>query len=646
MDLFRRTLPPSVLRPNVTVVNGNWDDWWQEITSDVHGASPAKLFRTQPHLYTVVTFLARNVAQLGLHSFERVGETDRRRDRTSASALALASVDGTMTTYDLIFALVGDLMLYDRAYWFVGESDSPSGYMIRRLPPTWVTPGKSSAFEVHSWIVSDGQGGTIKVPAEQILAFTGYSPTDPLRGSSAVDALRDTLREQVEAAMYRQQTWKRGGRASAVLQRPKDAPQWSDNARERFRDDWYAKYTGRGPLAGGTPILEDGMTLNRIDFSAADQQFVEAAKLSLVTVAAAFHVNPTMIGQNDGANYSNVREFRKMLYGDTLGPILAQIEARINTFLLPMLGVDPATHYVEFNIAEKLQGSFEEQSAAMMSATGAPWMLRSEARARMNLPAIDGADSLVVPLNVLVGGQASVVDSGSQNLVPKAVGALTSPVVPHVKAAASASHIEKNTQVLRDFFERQGRSVLSRLGAGAEDWWDEDRWNGELAGVIIALYTLISSTAGRAALDSLGVDPDVYDEPRTLAFLAEAARVSAEEMNSTTRTEVEAADDPAGVFERASTQRAAIAAVTIATFAASFGTVEAARQQSGQARKRWITTSRNPRDSHASLSGEVRDLDEPFSNGLMWPGAFGPADEVAGCMCDVEVFIPEAEEGR
>ena len=84
-------------------------------------------------------------------------------------------------------------------------------------------------------------------------------------------------------------------------------------------------------------------------------------------------------------------------------------------FLLPMLGMDPATFYVEFNIAEKLQGSFEEQASAMQTATGGPWMTRSEARARMNLPHIEEADGLVVPLNVLVGGQASPTDSGSQN---------------------------------------------------------------------------------------------------------------------------------------------------------------------------------------------------------------------------------------
>ena len=46
---------------------------------------------------------------------------------------------------------------------------------------------------------------------------------------------------------------------------------------------------------------------------------------------------------------------------DGLGPLLAEIEARLNTFLLPMLGMDSATQYVKFNI-EKLQGSFEEQA--------------------------------------------------------------------------------------------------------------------------------------------------------------------------------------------------------------------------------------------------------------------------------------------
>lgn len=445
-----------VFSPKVEYIGGN-----EEIAEYYNGTdlvehkSAASLWRSQPHLRTVVSFLARNCAQLGLHTFERVGESDRRRDRTSPIAQALAYPDGVMTSFDLIYSLVGDLSLYDRAYWYVGPSTStPSGVMIRRLPPTWVTVVAADVFTPAAYKVSINGTDTATIPAANVLDFTGYSPTNSSKGSPTVESLRDTLREQVEAAKYRGQVWKRGGRVSSVLQRPAGA-QWSDAAREQFREDWYAKYTGNGSKAGGTPILEDGMTLQRIDFNAQEQQFVEAAKLSLVTVASAYHVNPTMIGQNDGANYSNVREFRKMLYGDTLGPLLAQIESRINTFLLPMLGMDTSRFYVEFNIAEKLQGNFEEQAKALQTATGAPYMLRAEARALTNLPAIPGADELVVPLNVLIGGQASATDSGTQN--------------------------EGDTQKALEQLDRQERIVRSRLGAKRADWWDSKRWDSWLA---------------------------------------------------------------------------------------------------------------------------------------------------------------------
>lgn len=394
--------------PNVTYLGG------AEIAAlrDPSKLTAAQMWASQPHFRTVVTFIARNIAQLGLHTFTREGETDRVRDRTSPLAQALADVDGNATTFELIFALVGDLALYDRAYWWVApSSEMPSGWMIRRLPPTWVEPVMANGWEVkeyRAYVKPDGGFEVIK--PEFILAFPGYAPTKMHGASPTVDALRQTLHEQVEAALYRSQVWKRGGRVSSVIERPTGAPEWSDAARESFREDWYAKFTGRGAKAGGTPILEDGMKLTRIDFNAQEQQFVEAAKLSLVTVAAAFHVNPTMIGQNDGANYSNVREFRKMLYGDTLGPLVAQIEARINTFLVPRMGLDRGRTYVEFNIAEKLQGNFEEQAASMSRSIGAPWMTRNEGRALVNLPAILGGDDLVTPLNVLIGGQSSPAD--------------------------------------------------------------------------------------------------------------------------------------------------------------------------------------------------------------------------------------------
>lgn len=163
-------------------------------------------------------------------------------------------------------------------------------------------------------------------------------------------------------------------------------------------------YSGDGGSnAGGTPLFEDGMELRTNRFSAKDEQFVEASKLSLSTVAQVYFVNPTMVGLLDNANYANVKEFRRALYGDNLGPEIERIQQRVNAKLVPRLA-DASKTYVEFNLQTKLAGSFEEQSDLLQKAVGGPYMTVNEARARLNMPSIEGGDDLIVPLNVTQNG--------------------------------------------------------------------------------------------------------------------------------------------------------------------------------------------------------------------------------------------------
>lgn len=50
--------------------------------------------------------------------------------------------------------------------------------------------------------------------------------------------------------------------------------------------------------------------------------------------------------------------------------------------------------------------------------------------------------------------------------------------------------------------------------------------------------------------------------------------------------------------------------------------------------KTWLTTSRNPRDSHGRIAGDTTGISQEFGNGLMYPGDGnqGP-EEVANCRC-------------
>lgn len=359
------------------------------------------LWRTQPHLRTVVNFLARNIAQLGLHTFESVGDANQRVRGDKLSAI-ISKPNRRQTRYDLIYGLVGDIALYDCAYlWATPDTERAEGYSIYLLPAAWVTSETTSFYSVPTYTVTvpGDEPKTFVIGSDEIIEFNGWTPANPNCSTSPVETLRLTLEEQHHARVHRKQLWKNNGRIGSFITRPKDAPAWDNDARTRFMTMLDAFIGNKGARAGGMPLLEDGMSVQRVGFSSADEQWAESAKLSLSTVAQVYHVNPTMVGLLDNANYSNVREFRRGLYGDTLGPIITMIEARLNAFLLPMLNA-PSGHFLEFNVEAKLRGSFEEQAAVISASVGGPWMTRNEARRLQNLPPIDGGDELIVPLNL------------------------------------------------------------------------------------------------------------------------------------------------------------------------------------------------------------------------------------------------------
>jgi hypothetical protein len=73
-----------------------------------------RLWREQPHLRTVVGFVSRNIAHLGMQVFERDAEDGRNRMRDTPLAMLLEEPNDDMTQFDLIEATVASRMLVRR----------------------------------------------------------------------------------------------------------------------------------------------------------------------------------------------------------------------------------------------------------------------------------------------------------------------------------------------------------------------------------------------------------------------------------------------------------------------------------------------------------------------------------------------------
>ncbi|MBQ1403160.1 MAG: phage portal protein [Oscillospiraceae bacterium] len=642
-DLFGRTTIHVSLMP--------------EENPRVDGLSARQLYATQANLHAVVSFLADSVAQLPLKVYVRNAEFDRMRDRDSNAAKLLYRPNADQTSYEFWNAVSTELLLMGvSTVWVLPDPDSESGLQLRLIPKEWITDSERKTNYAPDMIrvTTNGSGRVIEIPRTEFIQFRMYSPGNPGGYQSPIAALRQTLNEQIQADKFRTEIWSSSGRFNAYLTRPSNVQPWNDEQRKAFVTAFREGWGKGGSNAGKIPLLEDGMEIKPYQFNAKEAQYAETKQLSREDVAAAYHVNPSLIWHTTTQTYASAKDNARALYADCLGPTLQMLQQRINSFLLPMIGADPNL-YVEFDLTEKLKGSFEERASILQASVGGPWMTRNEARADNNLPPVDGGDELIVPLNVVEGGQASPQDTHmNQNTGEPEVKLI---IPSHRKDNESTIRIkgksddEEDTEVaevLRKFFKRQANSVLPKLGAKSAEWWDEDRWNEELADDLLPLIEKIADKHGMSTADVLGTE---YGKEITRNYLRKLTEGRAKAINVSTLEKLEDAledeeTEPAEVFEKREGKDADIFGQALATAVANWAMIEAVHQAQSQGyerkvEKEWVTGP-NARDTHIAMNGQRVGIDDNFSNGARWPGDdnLSPA-ESCGCNCSTEVIITE-----
>ena len=620
----------------------------------VGSMSARDLYATQANLHAVVSFLSDSIAQLPLKVYRRDGETDRQRDRDSIAAKLLWCPNSDQTAYEFINALGIEFMLMGCAtVWVLPDPDSDSGYQLRIIPREWIMQSERvTNYAPDKLKITAGTGEAIEITRNEFVQFRMYSPGNPGGYQSPIAALRQTLNEQIQADKFRTKIYNSSGRFNAYITRPKDVAPWDDETKKKwlatFREGWSAD----GDNAGKMPLLEDGMEIKPYQFNAKEAQYVETKQLSREDVAAAYHVNPSLIWHTSTQTYASAKDNARALYADCLGPTLQMMQQRINSFLLPMIGADPAL-YVEFDLTEKLKGSFEERASILQSAVGGPYMTRNEARADSNLPPVDGGDELIVPLNVLTGGQASPTDTHMDPQEPM----VTEPVKMRgyksekirVKDRSTKEEDERMADALQKFWKRQAGSVLPKIGAKSAKWWDEERWNKELTEDIEPLIDFVADAHGREAAAGIGSE---YNTKQTRKYLHELAKARAGAINKATYRKLKDSiddddddEDPAHVFDVRQNKDSITFGRSLALAAAGWAAVHEAPHQAEQqgirktVEKMWVTGD-NPRQEHALMNGQIVPIDEPFSNGCFWPGdENGDPDTTCGCNCSTEVII-------
>lgn len=602
----------------------------------------ATLYRTQPNVRVCVDFLARNIAQLGLHVYKNEGESRERLRKHELTKLLRRPLPnrGKVTQYRLIESMLSDLGIYFNAYWLkMRQSGRVNGLL--RLPPQWVTVEGGLIPTKYNLEI----GKHFEFEPDDVIHFKGYNPDDPILGLSPLETLRRVLAEEHASGSYREGFWQNAARMSGIIQRPLAAPDWSDTARTRFLQEFEDLYSGEAN-SGRTAVLEEGMEWIQSSFNARESEYLGGRKLTREECARAYHIPLPMVGILDNATFSNIKEQHKQLYMDSLGPWLSMIEQDIELQLLPDID-NSEDIYLEFNILEKLKGDFEEQVKAFQAAVGRPWMSADEARSRMNMPIMGGdAGELVTPLNVLIGGQANPQDAEPDSVgedAEKSKKANTVRIKGNSKELRAKLESEWRKKLFRHY-NRVKRNLKSSLpkamkGDAGGLWFDKERWDSELQTDLMPMNLKTAVAFAQRIDDQTGAKTD---QDRMLNWIHTHTEIQASAINAQIEEELTkamASEDPResfdNLFEVALTSWVASQAITAVTGASNFGSSEGAKA-AGLREKQWQVNSKNPRPAHAALNGQIVGINETFSNGMKWPGdPAGGADNNAGCKCSL-----------
>ena len=592
---------------------------------------PDIVWKTQPSVRKVVSFIGREIAGLSWKAYRRTGDDDRVRVSDSPAELLLRQPRKYQTGYSLIERAVINLCMTDTMVITLDADGHPM------VVPSHMVAVDADALGVVRRLGVRMSGGIVDLETVPTAFTTGWSAWSG-SGTSPLRTIREILSEQSDAVAWRRKQWAETPKLSGIIKRPAGA-KWDSAEKERWINGWREYRQGK---AGGTPIFEDGMEYQSLlsELKPIDAKDIEGRTLTDIEVASFFHIPPELVGARQ-SNFSSIAAFRQMLFGPALGPMITAIEQAINSEIVPYLGGDDV--YGEFDRDSAMAGSFLEQAQYLQTAVGGPYLTRAEARKSLNRPYIEGTDELIVPMNVTEGGLASPRDTGSQNLDADAAKSSRAHVV--VKSEGAKRVRGRMEKSLADLYRRQFK---------ATDDLDEESWHRKWDPIAERMMQPILFDAAVTGSEQVfervrkadgGWSPDVMRN-----YVRAMAKSKAAAVNAGSLSAILDADEPpegdgdesTGEERRASKLKEMIADVAVAWAASAvadamgFGAHDAARGNGGT-RKTWVVTSANPRPSHAAMNGETVGIDDTFSNGARWPGDGGlDVDESAGCTCILE----------
>ena len=523
--------------------------------------------------------------------------------------------------------------------------------------------GRDADKPIESFIYQ--AGANISIQPENVLHWKTFNPLDEYdglgRGISLLAPAARVIDQNNAIKQWNYSLMKNGAKKDGAFVIKETL---GDIEYERTKDSLKADYNGDNP--GGYMLLEGGADFKDFGNSPKDTDWLEGSKQTIVEVCASLGVDPILIGFNEFSSYNNKSEAKKSLYTETVIPLLRELADELGQFL----GLtDSEFFYFDLSDIAEMQENIKEKFDMV---SGVTFMTENDKREYVGLDAKDGLNVYRIPMSYVdipEGGEMPVKNTDTTNFKSLEGGGETKDVkktkVLQIFNQAIDQSVEKQAKIVGKYFINQSKRLKFKRPESKDDGEDDvDKlvdsltdWEQEqliMTGIISQLY-----------IENLGIGYNLADElfalnleetgieainnPTLVKWAREHAAEQVAHITDTTRDQIkriiingfdnglsnaEIADSIKELSEINSIGRARRIADTEVHNSISFGNHQA-QADAGVKKKKWLTAGDEAvRSSHSRINGEIKKINEKFSNGLMHPGdPNGPASETVWCRC-------------
>lgn len=306
-------------------------------------------------------------------------------------------------------SVVTSMFLWGNAY-AVKERSGGRLTGLRLLRPEYVTPYLTKNDELR-FDYSPGLTDTQDYSADDIFHLFHRS-LDGLVGISQIQYGADSMGMALSADRASALGYRMGLRASGFIK----VNTWlKPEQREQYRQSVMGFYgAGDGSATakqGGVMIIENAADFQPITMKPVDVELLASRKFSVEDVCRFFDCPPVLVGHAaEGQTMwgTGISEIILGWFKLGLAPILRRIEQEIWRQLLNP--VERLTLFAEFNLDALLRADSEKRAAFYSTMCQNGLYTRNEARARENLPPLEGGDILTVQSSLV---QLAQLDAAS-----------------------------------------------------------------------------------------------------------------------------------------------------------------------------------------------------------------------------------------